>query len=532
MCEDRLMGSAGASPSPFERELKLLDPRGLAIEEVEQALRDLGARVIARGEGLQTDVYLDTPRGDLARAGAALRVRRSGAGDRDVATFKGPGIVDEALHTRLEVEVPWEEPSLPATAAELPESLRAHVEPRVWIRPLVPLATIATRRHRARIVLDTGVAELAVDRVEGAAAGADAPPFCEIELEVLEGAAEPFVAIADALAASRGLEPSGVSKLERVLRALDAVPPPDVDQPLSGSMPFRDAALVVFGRQLRRIQNEEPGTRLRGHIERLHKMRVATRRLRAAFRTFGSAFSERELRPFLRVVRRTGRVLGPARDQDVLLETLAEVGATLPPDVAADLEPLAGLVRTMREREQKRVLAWLTSRTRLVGFERFETFVERRGERGPVALRLDEIAPGLILHAARRTLGRGAKIDADTEAEKLHRLRIELKRLRYTLEFFTEVYGRPLRRVIARARDLQEVLGTFNDVQVQTAFIRELIERRARRLPRRTVLAAGALLGALAVRGDEARRHFDEAWSVFDSERTRRALEKALTAQL
>ncbi|GAB4224930.1 MAG: hypothetical protein Kow0062_27120 [Acidobacteriota bacterium] len=524
---------AGAEGQPVEREIKLLDPRGGDAPGAFRALAALGAQVEPLGAVAQTDAYLDTARTDLARAGAALRIRREDAGEGGpVATFKGPGIVEEALHTRLELEAPWPAPTPPSLAADLPSPLRDHVEPRTWNRPLELLATIATRRERARVRWQGAVAELAVDVVDGTVRGAAAPRFAEIELELVEGPVAPLTGIAARLAGSQGLEPSSLSKLERVLDLLDRRPPEPAGERLDGAMPFRDAALVVFGRQLRRVQDEEPGTRLRTHVERLHKMRVATRRLRSAFRTFGAAFTERELAPWLRIVRRTGRALGTARDLDVLLETLAELAPALPSDVAADLEPLERLVAAMRAREQVRVLRWLTSRSRLAGFERFERFCERRGARGPVRLRLDEIAPGLILHAARRALSKGGLIGADSPPERLHRLRIELKRLRYTLEFLEDVYGRPLRQVIRRARGLQEVLGTYNDVQVQTAFLRGLIERRARRLPRRTVLAAGALLGALAVRGEDARRRFDEAWATFADARTRRTLEKALTAQI
>src|SRR4051794_37258862 len=55
-------------------------------------------------------------------------------------------------------------------------------------------------------------------------------------------------------------------------------------------------------------------------IERVHDMRVATRRLRAALEVFAGAFEKDELRPVLRDVKRLADALGERRDPDVHIE--------------------------------------------------------------------------------------------------------------------------------------------------------------------------------------------------------------------
>ncbi len=76
-----------------------------------------------------------------------------------------------------------------------------------------------------------------------------------------------------------------------------------------------DDSLAEAGRKVMRYHfaqmlRHEEGTRLGEDIEALHDMRVATRRLRAAFEVFGEAFEPDALKPHLKGLRATGRALG------------------------------------------------------------------------------------------------------------------------------------------------------------------------------------------------------------------------------
>jgi CHAD domain-containing protein len=62
-------------------------------------------------------------------------------------------------------------------------------------------------------------------------------------------------------------------------------------------------------------------------IERVHDMRVATRRLRAALEVFADAFDKAELKPVLRDVKRLADALGERRDPDVHIEEFAKLRA-------------------------------------------------------------------------------------------------------------------------------------------------------------------------------------------------------------
>jgi CHAD domain-containing protein len=69
----------------------------------------------------------------------------------------------------------------------------------------------------------------------------------------------------------------------------------------------------------------------------------------------------------------------------------------------------------------------------------------------------------LIRRQYRRTLGRGRRALRHPSEERLHRVRIACKRLRYTAEWCRSLYGKPFSRMIGRLARLQELLGRHQD---------------------------------------------------------------------
>jgi CHAD domain-containing protein len=76
-------------------------------------------------------------------------------------------------------------------------------------------------------------------------------------------------------------------------------------------------------------------------IERVHAMRVATRRLRAVLEIFAPAFPAGEVRPLLRDVKALADALGVRRDPDVAIKALSEFAGKA---AAADRPGVLGLV--------------------------------------------------------------------------------------------------------------------------------------------------------------------------------------------
>src|SRR4029079_19520510 len=91
------------------------------------------------------------------------------------------------------------------------------------------------------------------------------------------------------------------------------------------------------------------GTRPGLDDEDLHKMRVATRRQRAAWRIFGEAFRPNRTRRYRSGLRETAARLGAVRDLDVQLELAGQHRPDLPAPEQRALEPLLDSWRNHRD---------------------------------------------------------------------------------------------------------------------------------------------------------------------------------------
>ncbi len=213
-----------ASPGPIERELKysLVDPPPPPAVVVALGRHGPYAFVEA-GTTVHRDRYYDGDAGQLQRAGWALRQRRVLPGDDDgepapvVATLKGAGRVDGAMHEREEVEAPMEGRAWPLPVARL---VAAHVA----LRDLRPRLTLETERATYRVTLEgRPVASLAFDQVTVRIPGGErSAHFDEVEIEALGGASGPALqGIVDLLDALVRLTPSSSSKLERAAALLE-----------------------------------------------------------------------------------------------------------------------------------------------------------------------------------------------------------------------------------------------------------------------------------------------------------------------
>jgi len=246
-----------------------------------------------------------------------------------------------------------------------------------------------------------------------------------------------------------------------------------------------EAARKTFLFHLQRMVYHEPGTRLGEDIEELHDMRVATRRMRAAFNVFGDYLDLAQMAPFLKGLRRTGRALGAVRDLDVFWEKTQCYLDDLPTGQQLDLEPLRTVWAAERERARERMLAYLDS-DRYIRFKaRFSEFLQKPGAGGlPIVSPQDEPLPHRLRHvvpvAVYQRLAAVRAYDEwvngpDVPLERLHQLRIAAKGLRYTVEYFREVLGPEAKALIKKIKALQDHLGNLQDAVVASNLLRDFL---------------------------------------------------------
>jgi CHAD domain-containing protein len=114
--------------------------------------------------------------------------------------------------------------------------------------------------------------------------------------------------------------------------------------------PFADAAGRVVAVRAAEVFEHSEGVLDIDDIERLHDMRVATRRLRAALEVFAPCFPAKRHRKALKRVKRLADALGERRDRDVSIEFLNEFSPQAP---VADAAAVATLIARLREEQRQ-----------------------------------------------------------------------------------------------------------------------------------------------------------------------------------
>jgi CHAD domain-containing protein/transposase-like protein len=305
-----------------------------------------------------------------------------------------------------------------------------------------------------------------------------------------------------------------------------------------------DDSLAEAGRKVLRYHfvqmlRKEAGTRDGGDIEELHDMRVATRRMRAAFEVFEDAFTSKAIRTHLKGLRKTGRTLGRVRDMDVFMEKAHHYLDSLSEEHRDGLRPLLHSWEQTREAGREVMVKYLDSQEYEAFKLRFDDFLNTPGagarpvhEATPSLVR--EVAPGLIYerYAAVRAFD---TILESASLEQFHALRIEFKKLRYTVEYFREVLGPQAGDVIEELKALQDHLGDLNDANVATHLLRDFLEEwdtLQAGLPVEERQTPEPILDYMAYRYAERQRlmlTFEETWKRFNSPEFRQNLAMAVS---
>ncbi len=208
------------------------------------------------------------------------------------------------------------------------------------------------------------------------------------------------------------------------------------------SQTVEDAFRQVLLSNLRGVHAWEPVAVKGKDIEGVHQMRVGFRRMRSALSVFRSAVPRRVTSRFAQDMRWVGKTLDDARDLDVYIaENLASKGGKAK--------------KRMRKIAMKRRKKAYQDVRRLIGGRRYARFnsklsrwLKRREWRQQLSRRKKRCLDCSVTPFSAQVLERnraqvledGKDIDK-LDAEALHQLRIDCKKLRYATEFFSPLYG-------------------------------------------------------------------------------------------
>src|SRR4051794_5183513 len=113
------------------------------------------------------------------------------------------------------------------------------------------------------------------------------------------------------------------------------------DVPLDAGEPFAAAAARVVAVRAEELFEHADGVLDTDDIERVHDMRVASRRLRAVLEIFTPCFEPAAYKDVLRDVKALADALGERRDPDVHLEALEALEQRVPEDQRGGVHHLA-----------------------------------------------------------------------------------------------------------------------------------------------------------------------------------------------
>lgn len=419
-------------------------------------------------------VYYDTADLRLAADRVALR-RRTGGHDAGWHVKRYPaGAGDE----RNEVQLPA------GRTSAVPSAVAAEVRSVTRGGQLRPMVRIVTRRTERPLVGADGtvLALLADDEVstELVADPAAAQRWRELEVELVGGDRDLLKKVDKRLrkaGARRSADPA------KLARALDDRWPAGVP----GTGPDGSAAAVVGAyvrAQRDALVTYDPRVR-RDEPDSVHKMRVATRRLRSTFATYRPLWDRAATDPLRAELKWLADVLGKVRDAEVLAARLDAALAGLPPELV--IGPVhARLVDGLAARSARDRRALVTA----LNGRRYAALLDGLDEllaAGPTEHGLRP-AEEYVPHRARKA---AAEVDAllDTAEQAdgstdlplpgvhdrdtaLHEARKQAKRARYAAEAAEPVGGAGATALVAAMEQLQELLGDQHDAVVTRDLLR------------------------------------------------------------
>ncbi len=408
-------------------------------------------------------------------------------------------------------------------ARDLPAGrLRDLLLPVTDVRALMALATLRSTQRPAKVLDGEGKTVVRLMIEHGRAVARDGGFAPRLRVLEVRGYEKEFARVCRLIEAGLGVARAEQSLLELVLLRSRAASTDAASDPGAGLDPGEDAtraAAQISRRLLEVIELNLAGVLADIDTEFLHDVRVGVRRTRSLQRQLRQVFPRDELGRFRREFRWLQAVTGPTRDLDVFLLELQDLSTLLGEPQRRDLQPLQKLLTRRRDRAW-RVMAGVLGSPRtttvlrdwgefLEGLER----IPAPGARRPI----ERVAGGRISTVYRRMVKAGDEIDDYSPAEALHDLRKQGKELRYLLEFFSELYPAPVTTSMVRAlKGLQDVLGRFQDRQVQAELLRSLGDDvGALEQGPTALLAMGQLLTRLDEQQLEARAHFTERFRAF-----------------
>lgn len=443
----------------------------------------------------------------------------------------------ENIHS-IEITVP------PVFIWDFPESeLKQQLEPVLKMRALMKLAEadFSSTSHRILNADQKTVAQLGYEEVRNSRDNDTRIPDSCLWVKPIKGYTKYSRDLAERLK-QKGF--SALAREDVYIKALEAVAlnpgsySSKLKIQLKPDMRSDEATRVILRFLLKIMRINEAYIEKDLDTEFLHDFRVSIRRTRSALGQIKNVFPEETTRRFQTDFVFVGKLTNRLRDLDVYLLEKNSYRAMLPDTLRNDIDPLFDYLREERSKALKEVVRSLKSKKYARIFRNWEEFLNEPGQDSPAALNANlpiiDLARKRIHKKYRNILNTGSLILENTEDEMLHALRIECKKLRYLMEFFSSLF--PQKKINARIeqmKKLQDNLGEFNDLCVHEKYLLDI----AKDLPatvrksKKTLLAIGSLIGTMDTQKQRVKDAFAKTFTDYALSGNRKLFEELFVSK-
>ncbi len=295
-----------------------------------------------------------------------------------------------------------------------------------------------------------------------------------------------------------------------------------------------EAGRKVLLNELIQMIKHEAGSRTGDDIEDVHDMRVAIRRMRSTLRLLEPYFKPKSIVPQMQSLRKVATSLGSVRDLDVLMSDLQTYSAAQPEATQTALASVLALMEKRRTSARERLNNTFDKGSYQRFVKDFAGFLTSPGK-GAREVDSDDIHPVQLRHVlpemVYRHLGSVRAYDsviADMDIPTLHALRIECKRLRYTVSLFRELLGTGILEFIEELKVIQDSLGRVNDLADARDRLGDLLKQFGPKLNADAQTALSDYLIYLETEQTTDRAGVMALWVHFNTKKVQRLLANAI----
>ena len=298
---------------------------------------------------------------------------------------------------------------------------------------------------------------------------------------------------------------------------------PRIRVQLKPEMQSDEATKLILKNLVETMVKNEQGIIKDIDTEFLHDFRVASRRTRAALTQIKNVFEPQVTAQFNDQFTLLGKKTNKLRDLDVYLLNKDQYIKRLPDNMQNDIEPFFSELQSERKTEVRRFVRFLKSQSYKNQINGYVDFLSPRLKKSEMALNANKpiktLAIEFIVKQYNKVMKLGNRITKNSPDAIYHKLRIQSKKLRYLLEFFSSLFPQDkINQLIVHLKKLQDNLGLFNDLFIQQETLKSYSQKNEFNTD--VILALGYLIGKLNDEQIEVRKDFNNTFKEFSNKET------------